>query len=61
MASRRDFLQQGLGLTAASFLSVPLIGCASGTPVRHSSTAAAAKAPSHAPLLAQAGPPAAEM
>jgi uncharacterized protein YcbK (DUF882 family) len=44
MASRRDFLQQGLGLTAASFLSVPLIGCASSTPVRHSSTTAAAAA-----------------
>jgi len=34
MASRREFLQQGLGLTAASFLSVPLIGCSSGAPVR---------------------------
>ena len=43
MASRRDFIQQGLGLTAASFLSVPLIGCASSTPVRHSSMTAATK------------------
>ena len=36
MASRRDFIQRGVGLTAASFLSVPLIGCASSAPVRHS-------------------------
>ena len=43
MASRRDFIQQGLGLTAASFLSVPLIGCATSTPVRHSSMTAATK------------------
>jgi len=42
MASRRDFLQRGLGLTAASFISVPLIGCAtrSAAPVH---TAAAVK------------------
>lgn len=37
MASRRDFIQRGVGLTAASFLSVPLIGCASSSvPLRHS-------------------------
>lgn len=55
MASRRDFLQQGLGLTAASFLSVPLIGCASSTPVRHSATNAAAKPAAHT-AVAQAAP-----
>lgn len=43
MASRREFLQQGLGLTAASFIAVPLIGCASDQAARKSSTAAAAK------------------
>jgi uncharacterized protein YcbK (DUF882 family) len=55
MASRRDFIQQGLGLTAASFLSIPLIGCASSSPARHA--AAAAKPASHpAPAVAQARP-----
>ncbi len=33
MASRRKFLQQGLGLTAASFIAVPMLGCASRTPL----------------------------
>ncbi|MFS2003068.1 YcbK family protein [Duganella sp. CT11-25] len=55
MASRRDFIQQGLGLTAASFLSVPLIGCSSGSPVRQAGTAAK-PAPHPAPVLAQARP-----
>jgi uncharacterized protein YcbK (DUF882 family) len=50
MASRREFLQQGLGLTAASFLSVPLIGCASSSLVRHSSTAAAKPSATTAPV-----------
>lgn len=48
MATRRDFL----GLTAASFLSVPLIGCASSVPVRHSSIAPAKPAPVPAPPAA---------
>jgi uncharacterized protein YcbK (DUF882 family) len=59
MASRREFIQQGLGLTAASFLSVPLIGCASSTPVRHSSTAGSktsAAAARPAPAVAQSRP-----
>jgi uncharacterized protein YcbK (DUF882 family) len=58
MASRREFLQQGLGLTAASFLSVPLIGCASSSPARHSNTAAAKPAAASAAptTLAQARP-----
>jgi uncharacterized protein YcbK (DUF882 family) len=43
MASRRQFLQQGLGLTAAGVLSVPLIGCASDSAARKTSAAAAAK------------------
>ena len=54
MASRREFLQQGLGLTAASFLSVPLIGCASSSPARHGGTAAAK--PPATPPVAQARP-----
>jgi len=29
MATRRNFLQTGFGLTAASFIGVPLLGCAS--------------------------------
>ncbi|RZT09969.1 Uncharacterized conserved protein YcbK, DUF882 family [Duganella sp. CF402] len=41
MATRREFL----GLTAASFLSVPLIGCASSVPVRHSSIAKPSSTP----------------
>src|SRR5471032_1525292 len=31
MASRREFLQKGLGLSAAGMLGVPMIGCASHT------------------------------
>lgn len=44
MASRREFLQQGLGLTAAGFLSVPLIGCASDNAARKASASAGAAA-----------------
>jgi uncharacterized protein YcbK (DUF882 family) len=47
MASRREFL----GVTAASFLSVPLIGCASSTPVRQASVAKPVAKP--APLVVQ--------
>ena len=60
MASRRDFIQQGLGLTAASFLSVPLIGCASSTPVRHSSMTASTKPTVKPVAQTQAMPRAAE-
>ena len=59
MASRREFLQQGLGMTAAGFLSVPLIGCASGGGARHAAATAAAKPVAHAPAapaVAQARP-----
>ena len=45
MASRRDFLQQGLGLAGASFLSVPLIGCASRSTVAAGTAAAPRPAP----------------
>ncbi len=45
MATRRNFLQQGLGLAGASFLSVPLIGCASRSTVQHSTAAAPKPAP----------------
>jgi uncharacterized protein YcbK (DUF882 family) len=58
MASRREFLQQGMGLTAASFLSIPLIGCASSSPARKGGTAAAAKpaSPAASAATAQARP-----
>lgn len=52
MATRRDFL----GLTAASFLSVPLIGCASSVPVRHSSISKPAAAPAAPPVAAGPAP-----
>jgi uncharacterized protein YcbK (DUF882 family) len=62
MASRREFLQQSLGLTAAGALAVPLIGCASSNTVRHSSTTAAAKPAAHPAVAAGAGgKPAASM
>jgi uncharacterized protein YcbK (DUF882 family) len=47
MATRRDFLQTGFGLTAASFIGVPLLGCAS-PPAK-----AVAKAKPHAPAPQQ--------
>ena len=43
MASRRDFLQQGFGMTAASVLALPLIGCGTSSP--RQTTTAAAKPP----------------
>ncbi|WP_443094167.1 DUF882 domain-containing protein [Pseudoduganella rivuli] len=48
MATRRDFLQTGLGLTAASFIGAPLLGCAArAEPVRQAKAAPkpASKAP----------------
>lgn len=56
MASRRKFLQQGLGLTAASFISVPLIGCASRAPL-HASAAKPAVHPAAQARAAQAPAP----
>ncbi|WP_374040870.1 YcbK family protein [Massilia sp. erpn] len=66
MATRRDFLQKGLGLTAASCIGVPLIGCASSRaadtrPVRQAAVAksghAAAPRSAAKPVqLAQAAP-----
>jgi uncharacterized protein YcbK (DUF882 family) len=47
MATRRDFLQTGFGLTAASFIGVPLLGCAS-PPAK-----AVAKAKPHVPAPQQ--------
>ncbi|MGV7206836.1 YcbK family protein [Oxalobacteraceae bacterium A2-2] len=64
MATRRAFLQHGLGLTAASVLGAPMIGCAART-VQPSTAAKpavhAAKAAKPAAVLAQAEarPPAA--
>ena len=56
MATRRDFLQRGLGLTAASFISVPLIGCATRAaapaPVYSSAAAKPAHHPGPAPATA---------
>lgn len=63
MATRRDFLQTGFGLTAASFIGVPLIGCAAkAETVRHAKApvkpaaapARIAKAPAAAPAAAMA-------
>lgn len=54
MASRRDFLQTGLGLTAASFIGAPLLGCAArAEPLRQ---ARATPKPSHPPAKAQEKP-----
>lgn len=40
MATRRDFLQTGLGLTAVSFIGAPLLGCAArAEPLSSSKTA----------------------
>jgi uncharacterized protein YcbK (DUF882 family) len=63
MASRRDFLQTGLGLTAASFIGAPLLGCAArAEPVRQAKAAPkpaprAAKAAEKPAQLAQLAPP----
>ncbi len=61
MATRRDFLHKGFGLTAASFIGVPLIGCAArAEPVApHAKTAKAEAAPrpkARPTVLAQANP-----
>jgi len=54
MASRRDFLQTGLGLTAASFIGAPLLGCAArAEPLRQ---AKAAPRPAKAPAKVQEKP-----
>ncbi|MET0266383.1 MAG: DUF882 domain-containing protein [Duganella sp.] len=45
MATRREFLQQGFGVTAASVLALPLIGCASGNSARQGNTSAQAAPP----------------
>ncbi len=67
MATRRDFLQTGLGLTAASFIGAPLLGCAArAEPVRQAratpkpaakSPSGAAKAADKPTQLAQLAPP----
>jgi len=63
MASRRDFLQTGLGLTAASFIGAPLLGCAArAEPVRQAKatpkpvTKTPAKAAAKPTQLAQMAP-----
>jgi uncharacterized protein YcbK (DUF882 family) len=60
MASRREFLQQGLGLTAASFISVPMIGCASRAPV-HSAAAKPVAHPAAGAVHTAQAPAAASM
>jgi uncharacterized protein YcbK (DUF882 family) len=63
MATRRDFLQTGLGLTAASFIGAPLLGCAArAEPVRQAKAAPKpvsrpTKAAEKPTQLAQAMPP----
>ncbi|MDB5959080.1 MAG: hypothetical protein JWP59_374 [Massilia sp.] len=60
MASRRDFLHQGLTLTALGALTTPLIGCASAKAAQsstHSSNLARTPAkPAAATRIASAGP-----
>lgn len=48
MASRRDFLYQGLTLTALGALSTPLIGCASGSAGRSGSSGSSGSSASSA-------------
>jgi uncharacterized protein YcbK (DUF882 family) len=57
MASRREFLHQGLTLTALGALSTPLIGCATAAGTARSAPAAAApaRAPAGPTRLASAG------
>ena len=55
MASRRQFLQQGFGVTAASVLALPLIGCGTTTPRNTSTTTAAAAKPAK-PVARPAAP-----
>lgn len=59
MASRREFLQQGLGVTAAGLLSVPLIGCASDSAARKTAAAKPAPARVAAPAVVTQARPAA--
>ena len=49
MASRRNFLQHGLGLAALGAISGPLIGCAARTPAATAATAAAPQIVAFAP------------
>jgi uncharacterized protein YcbK (DUF882 family) len=62
MASRREFLERGLGWTAAGMIAVPMIGCASRSVVSSAAAApvhpAQAKAAKPAPVVAQADKPA---
>jgi len=54
MASRRNFLQHGLGLAALGAISGPLVGCAARTPVAAAALAApqaVAFAPKHPAIL----------
>jgi uncharacterized protein YcbK (DUF882 family) len=57
MASRRDFLQRGIGLSALGVLSTPLIGCATANAAhkdKASPTQVAARAPAAEPPPAHA-------
>ncbi|CDG82528.1 YcbK family protein [Janthinobacterium agaricidamnosum] len=45
MASRRNFLQNGLGLAALGVISVPLVGCATRVPLNDTSATLAGAAP----------------
>jgi uncharacterized protein YcbK (DUF882 family) len=56
MASRREFLQQGMRLSALGVLSTPLIGCASSSAARHSAPVRVARA--DAPAASPAAAPA---
>jgi uncharacterized protein YcbK (DUF882 family) len=55
MATRRDFLQRGIGLSALGALSTPLIGCASATaPNKAAPSQVAARAPAAEPRASAA-------
>ncbi|MFC7653571.1 hypothetical protein ACFQT4_15600 [Pseudoduganella danionis] len=56
MATRRDFLQQGLGVVGAGLCTVPLIGCAARSVAPHS-TVSVSKPASHAAAPATASKP----
>lgn len=60
MATRRDFLQQSLGVVGAGLVTVPLIGCAARSVAPHS-TVSASKPVNHGAPQAVASKPATSM
>lgn len=58
MATRRHFLQRGLGLAALGVISTPMVGCATRTAASSSGTVAHKAVAQHAPRPAPAAAPA---